>query len=199
MKKLSLILVVLLVLTGTSLVAAQEDGIETVCLVTDTGRINDGSFNQNSYEGVLMAAEEYDLETTYIETVAETDYEANINSCIEEGYEVIVTVGFLMADATYAAAEANPDVYFIGVDHFLMEGPENYTSVVFREDQAGFLAGVLAALIAEEMDADTIAGIYGMEIPPVVKFRNGYEQGAMYINPDLNILEIGRASCRERV
>jgi basic membrane protein A len=190
MKKLSFLLLVLVAILGIVPMALAQDGIETICLVTDTGSITDGSFNQNSYEGMLMAADEYDLETTYIETISETDYEANINSCIEEGYEAIVTVGYLLGDATWAAAEENPDIYFIGVDQFILDGPENYVGLVFREDQVGFLAGVLAALVADEMEADTIAGIYGMEIAPVIKYRHGYEQGAAYIDPDLNVLGV---------
>jgi basic membrane protein A and related proteins len=167
---------------------AQDALIESVCLVTDVGRVNDGTFNQFAYEGMVAAAEDFDLESIFIETQAQTDYETNINTCIEEGYDAVVTVGFLIADATLAAAEANPDTYFIGVDQFVAEGsPENYVGVQFREDEAGFLVGALAALMTE---SDTIAGVYGIDIPPVVKFRNGYEQGARYINPDIEILGV---------
>jgi len=191
MKKFSLLILLLIVMLSASAVTlAQEEGIESVCLVTDIGRINDGTFNQYAYEGMQQAVEEYDLEDTYIETISETDYEVNINSCLEEGFEAIITVGFMLGDTTLAAATANPDVYFIGIDQFQVEYPENYVGILFREDQVGFLAGVLAALVAEELEADTIAGVYGVEIPPVIKFRNGYEQGAWYVNPDLNVLGV---------
>lgn len=168
--------------------ASFAQDVESVCLVTDKGKINDGTFNQYAYEGMARAVEDFDIDSTYIETQSEADYEANINTCVEQGYDIIVTVGFLIADATKAAAEANPEVYFIGVDQFLADGPTNYVGIQFREDQAGFLVGALAALVAEEAGGDTIAGVYGIDIPPVVKFRNGYEQGARYINPELNIL-----------
>ena len=159
--------------------AAEMMGIETVCLVTDLGRVNDGTFNQSAHEGaVWRRLMMYDLEYDFIETQAETDYEANIQTCIDEGYEAIVTVGFLIADATYAAAEANPDVYFLGVDQFVIDGPSNYVGIQFREDQSGFMTGVLAAYVAEWQGSDTIAGVYGIDIPPVKRFRNGYEQGA---------------------
>jgi basic membrane lipoprotein Med (substrate-binding protein (PBP1-ABC) superfamily) len=168
--------------------AAQDALIESVCLVTDVGRVNDGTFNQYAYEGMLAAAEDFDLEVTFIETQAQTDYEANLATCIDEGYDAVITVGFLIADATLAAAEANPDVYFIGVDQFVPEGsPENYVGVQFREDEAGFLVGAMAALMTE---SGTIAGVYGIDIPPVVKFRNGFEQGARFINPDINVLGV---------
>jgi len=170
--------------------ASAQDGVESVCLVTDLGRVNDGTFNETAYNGMVAVADEYDLDSTFIETQAETDYEANINTCVEEGFDVIITVGFLIADATAAAAEANPDTYFVGVDQFVTGGPTNYVGIQFREDQAGFMAGVLTAFAAAEIEADTVAGIYGVDIPPVKKFRNGYEQGIMYINPELNILGV---------
>jgi basic membrane protein A len=181
----------LVALLGAAFVApaaAQDALIESVCLVTDVGRVNDGTFNQYAYEGMLAAAEDFDLEVTFIETQAQTDYEANLATCIDEGYDAVITVGFLIADATLAAAEANPDVFFIGVDQFVPEGsPENYVGVQFREDEAGFLVGAMAALMTQ---SGTIAGVYGIDIPPVVKFRNGFEQGARYINPDINVLGV---------
>lgn len=181
----------LVALLGAAFVApaaAQDALIESVCLVTDVGRVNDGTFNQYAYEGMLAAAEDFDLEVTFIETQAQTDYEANLATCIDEGYDAVITVGFLIADATLAAAQANPDVFFIGVDQFVPEGsPENYVGVQFREDEAGFLVGAMAALMTQ---SGTIAGVYGIDIPPVVKFRNGFEQGARFINPDINVLGV---------
>ena len=167
---------------------AQDMTVEKVCLVTDVGRVNDGTFNQYAYEGMLQAAEEFDFDTDFIETTATTDYEANINTCIQGGAQVILTVGFLIADATSAAAIANPNLYFIGVDQFQIDGPTNFVGILFREDQAGFLVGALAALVADANEIDTVAGVYGIAIPPVVKFRNGFEQGVKYINPEITAL-----------
>jgi len=167
--------------------AQSAPSIESVCLVTDVGKINDGTFNQSAYEGMLKAADEAGLDNTYIETSAQTDYAANIDTCVSESYDAIVTVGFLIGDATHAAAEANPDIYFIGVDQFFADPLPNLVGIQFREDQAGFLVGALAALMTK---SDTIAGVYGIDIPPVVKYRNGYEQGAKYINPDINTLGV---------
>ncbi|MFQ3647351.1 MAG: BMP family ABC transporter substrate-binding protein, partial [Anaerolinea sp.] len=103
------------VLVVGALPAAAQD-IDSVCLVTDIGRVNDGTFNQYAYEGMMMAVEEFDLDSSFIETTAETDYAANINTCIQSGAQIIVTVGFLIADATLTAALENPNIYFIGVD-----------------------------------------------------------------------------------
>ncbi len=185
-RNFSLLTVLALSLFSVLTVAAQEPLIESVCLVTDVGRVNDGTFNQFAHDGMVRAAEDFDLESTFIETQAPTDYEANINTCIDDGFEVIVTVGFLLTDATLAAAQANPDVYFIGIDQGPADPPDNLVGVVFREDQSGFLAGALAAQMTE---SNVIAGVYGIDVPAVVKFRHGFEQGAQYINPDLVVDE----------
>jgi len=171
--------------------AAEEqmmgEGITSVCLVTDLGRVNDGTFNQYAYEGMVRAAEDLTLDNKYIETQAQTDYEANIATCVDEGFDAIVTVGFLIADATAAAATANPEVYFIGVDQFHGNALPNLVGIQFREDQAGFLVGALAAQVTQ---TGKIAGVYGIDIPPVRKFRNGFEQGAKYINPDIEVVGV---------
>ncbi|RMG88226.1 MAG: BMP family ABC transporter substrate-binding protein [Chloroflexi bacterium] len=193
LKKTLIISALVMLLVGMlPLAAFAQDGemepIESVCLVTDLGRVNDGTFNQFAHLGAQAAAEDFDLDYSFIETQSETDYAANIQTCVNEGFDAIVTVGFLIADATREAAEANPDVYFIGVDQFVPpESPKNLVGIQFREDQAGFLAGALAAMVSE---SGIVAGIYGIDIPPVVKFRNGFEQGAHYVNPDIETLGV---------
>jgi basic membrane lipoprotein Med (substrate-binding protein (PBP1-ABC) superfamily) len=100
---------------------------------------------------------------------------------------VVISVGFTIYDDTLAAAEANPDTYFIGVDHFDTGGLPNYVGLDFRDDQAGFLMGVMAALVTE---TNIVAAVYGPNDPQVVRFRNGYEQGARYINPDIEVVGV---------
>jgi len=165
--------------------AGAESLITNVCLVTDLGHINDGTFNQYAYEGMSKAADDFGLDSDYIETQAQTDYAANIDTCISENYDAIVTVGFLIGDATHAAAAANPDRYFIGVDQFFADPLPNLVGIQYREDQGGFLVGALAALMTK---SNIVGGVYGKEIPPVVKFRNGFEQGVHFINPDVKTL-----------
>ncbi len=189
-KVLLLVLVLALALVGSMSVLGQDDSpdpIESVCLITDVGRVNDGTFNEFAYAGMLDAVDEFDLDSDFIETESETDYDSNINTCVDEGFEAIVTVGFLIQDATVEAARTNPDVFFIGIDQDasgVEDAPENFVGVQFREDQSGFLAGVLAALWANENDEEVIAGVYGIDVPAVKRFRNGYEQGALYVNPE---------------
>lgn len=167
--------------------------ISAVCFVTDVGSVNDGTFNQFAYEGLLSVTEDYDIEdVTVIETETEEDYERNIQTCLEEDADVVVTTGFLLQEPTAAAARSNPDVFFIGIDHnvaALDAPPSNYVGVQFREDQAGFLVGVMAALLANQQGADVIAGIYGVDVPAVKRFRNGFEQGALYVNPNWEVGE----------
>jgi basic membrane protein A and related proteins len=160
-----------------------------VGLVTDVGRVNDRSFNQSAWQGVLNYAEAAGLgedEFRYIETQAATDYADNIQQFIDAGFPVIVTVGFALGEATTTAAQENPDILFIGVDQFQGETLPNVIGLVFNEDHSGFLAGALAAHLTE---SGTSAAVLGTDlVPPVVAFKEGYEAGARFITPDINII-----------
>jgi basic membrane protein A len=160
----------------------------TVRLVTDIGKVDDRTFNQYAYEGMQAAQECFGFETSFIETVSEADYAKNIATALDGGPDAVVTVGFLLATDTLAAAEANPDTNFIGVDQFQTEYPANYTGILFNEDEGGYLAGVLAASLSES----GVIGVVGgrEDVPPVVKLVNGYEAGALSVNPDIRVLKI---------
>jgi basic membrane protein A and related proteins len=173
--------------------AAKADGVEApegfrVNLVTDIGRIDDGTFNQFSYEGMTAAAECFGFETSYIETVSEADYATNIATSLSDNPNVLITNGFLLATDTLGAAEANPEVNFIGIDQFQEEFPPNYIGVLFREDQGGYLAGVMAASLSES----GVIGVVGgrEDVPPVVRFVNAYKTGAESVNPDIRVLSV---------
>lgn len=158
-------------------------------LVTDVGRVDDGTFNELAHRGARQASQEFGLDYKYIETQAHADYEGNIQILVDEGFDVIVTVGFLIQEATAAAAAANPDIIFIGVDQHFEPGTvtDNLVGLQFRGDQAGFLAGALAAMVSE---SGTIGTVAGLEIPPVKGRKNGYENGARYVRPDINLLSV---------
>ena len=173
--------------------AAKADGVEApegfrVNLVTDIGRVDDGTFNQFAFEAMEAAAECFGFETSYIETVSEADYATNISTSLEASPNVLITNGFLIATDTLGAAQANPDVDFIGVDQFQEEFPANYIGVLFREDQGGYMAGVLAASLSET----GVIGVVGgrEDVPPVVRFVNAYETGAKSVNPDIRVLSV---------
>jgi len=172
---------------------AQYEGVEVpedfnVVLVTDIGKVDDGTFNQFANDGMVAAADCLGFESQAIETASEADYATNISTALEADPEVVVTVGFLIADATLEAANANPDVNFIGIDQFQAEYPANYVGVLFREDQGGFLAGAMAGLLTE---SNTIGVVGGLEVvPPVVRLVNGFEAGAHYIDESINVLKV---------
>jgi basic membrane protein A len=159
-------------------------------LVTDVGRVNDRSFNQSAWDGVVQAGTALGLTEgegfKYIETQDAKEYADNIQQFVDAGYNVIVTVGFALGEATTTAAAANPDVFFIGVDQFQAETVPNVAGLIFPEDQAGFLAGALAAQLSQ---TGKIAAVLGTDlVPPVVAFGTGYTNGAKFINPDIEVI-----------
>ena len=113
------------------------------------------------------------------------EYAASIETLAGRA-DVVVTVGFTMADATLASAEAHPDVQFFGLDEAWGSPPANLQGILFDEAQAGFLAGIVAAWMT---DSDVIGAVGGMEIPPVVAYMNGYQNGAAWL--DANVGYIG--------
>ena len=164
---------------------ADED-VLCVGLVTDVGEIDDKSFNQSAWEGVQRAEEELGAQIDFIETKDAKDYGANIDLFAEQDFDVIVTVGFALGEATLEKAAEYPDIDFVGVDQFQGEPVDNVAGLIFSEDKSGFLAGALAAMLS---DSGTIAGVYGTDlVPPVVAFKEGYENGAAYMNPDINVI-----------
>lgn len=160
-----------------------------VGLVTDVGRINDRSFNQSAWEGVQLAKTQLglkDREVKYIETQDAKDYADNIAQFIDAEYNVIVTVGFALGDATVKAAKDYPDTLFIGVDQFQGETLPNLAGLIFHEDQSGYLAGVLAANMSK---TGTIAAVLGTDlVPPVVAFNEGYISGAKSVKPNIKVI-----------
>jgi basic membrane protein A and related proteins len=201
MKKLSFVLAVLLI-ASMVLTACGGGGAAKlkVGLVTDTGGVNDKSFNQSAWAGVQKAATEFGWTANYIESKVASDYSKNIDQFATEKYDVIVTVGFLMADDTGIKAKQYPNIKFAIIDNSYFPtkdskvcadtvkdcysdgGLTNVTSLMFQEDQVGFLAGVLAAGMTK---TGVVCTVSGMEIPPVVRFVVGYQNGAKWMNPSI--------------
>lgn len=156
-------------------------------LVTDVGLVDDKSFNQAAWTGAQQGAELLGVPVSYIETQDSKDYADNIALYADQGCDVIVTVGFAMAEATAIAAVEYPDINFIGVDAFQGEAMDNVAGLVFNEDRAGFLAGALAASMSE---SGIVGQVLGTNlVPPVQAFGSGFDLGARYINPDIEILK----------
>lgn len=172
-------------------------------VVTDVGQLEDKSFNQAAYEGGQAAAEGLGAQFDVIVTQNISDYKQNIQTFVDQGFNVIITVGFLIATDTAIAAKANPDVKFIGVDQsicvdengapdatFTCAGDAatllpNYQGIVFAEEQAGYLAGIVAGSISK---TGTIGSVAGTRVPAVVAYIAGYEAGAKSVNPDIKTL-----------
>lgn len=155
-----------------------SEEIFCVGLVTDIGKINDRSFNQSCWEGMQRAQAELGARVEYIETVDTRDYSANIATFAEEGFDVVVTCGFEMADATIEAAALYPETDFIGVDQFQSEPVEGVAGLNFPEDHAGFLVGALAAFMSENHQVGAVCG--PDSVPPVWRLGEGYKAGAAY-------------------
>jgi basic membrane protein A and related proteins len=174
-------------------------------LVTDTGGVNDKSFNQSAWAGVQKAATEFGWDAKFIESKQPTDYDKNIDQFATEKYDAIVTVGFLMGDSTAAKAIQYPNIKFAIIDNayfptkgakpcddtkkdcYVDGGLKNVTSLMFQEDEVGFLAGVLAAGMSK---SGTVCTVAGMEIPPVVRFVTGYESGAKWFKATTKALHV---------
>lgn len=148
------------------------------CMVSDTGGFDDASFNQLGKQGLDEAADEIGGKTNAVESQAETDYPQNINNLIDQGCGIIVTVGFLLADATKTAAEANADAQFAIIDDSSIDLP-NVKPIVFDTAQAAFLAGYAAASYSKSGIVGTFGGI---PIPPVTIFMDGFVEGVEYYN-----------------
>ena len=161
-KKLMLIVAVLMVaslaLAACTPTAAPAPKIK-VCQVTDTGGIDDKSFNATAWKGVQQAVTEYGVEGKYLESQEVADYEKNLNLFIEEKCDLIVSVGFFLTDATKIAAEANPDMKFSIVDVSYDPVVPNILGQVFDTDGAAFLAGYVAAGMTKTGKVATFGGI----------------------------------------
>lgn len=185
---LAVLLVAAMILPACAPAEADCSSEDTFCvgLVTDVGKINDKSFNQSAWEGVQRAEQELGAVVQYIETVDAKDYDKNIATFGDAGYDVIVTVGFALGEATVANAAKYPNIKFIGVDQFqawqfdddASNDVPNVAGLGFPEDQAGFLVGALAAMMSE---SHKIGAVCGTDVvPPVWRFGEGYKAGAAY-------------------
>jgi basic membrane lipoprotein Med (substrate-binding protein (PBP1-ABC) superfamily) len=158
-----------------------------VGLVTDMGKIDDKTFNEHAYKGLLRAAEAFNLSPAFIETQQPGDYLKNIEQFAREGYPAIITVGFMLGDATRIAARKHPGMKFIIVDFFYDPPVSNIQCLVFSENQAGFLAGALAGMMTQ---TNVIGIVAGKDIPPVIRFKTAYIAGVSHVCPDCEVLAV---------
>lgn len=205
-----LVLGLLIVFTGCQkkeepVEAAAETEVEVEPLVaamaTDVGGLGDKSFNDGAYEG-LLRGEAYGFEARVIESKQQTDYVPNLSGLAEDGADIVFAVGFLMEEAVKEAAAQNPDTYFGGIDIGGSDDLPNFQGILYKEQESGFLAGVVAGMLTKEyadaspkLNDDNVVGVVlGMFIPPVERYEVGFIQGARYVNPDIEVLSVTSGS-----
>ncbi len=198
-----LLLVTVLVLTAGLVFAggASEKGAGiSVAMATDVGGLGDKSFNDGSYAGLEMAKEKLGVNIAVVESKQMTDYVPNLTGLAEDGADLVFAVGFLMADAMIEAARNNPDTYYAGIDIFVdpSSAPDNALGILFKENESGYLAGIVAGLMTKEYastsdrlnDDNVVGAVLGMDIPPVEKFQAGFYAGVKSVNPDCKVLSV---------
>ncbi len=153
-------------------------------MVTDVGGVNDKSFNQTSWEG-LQALDPEVFEVNYLESKTDADYQTNINTFVDEGYDLIICVGYMLADATREAAEANPDQLFAIIDDATIDLP-NVACLMFAQEQASYLVGLVAGSVTE---SKTVGYVQGMVSDSMNLFGIGYITGVLEACPDATVLQ----------
>jgi basic membrane protein A len=160
-------------------------------LVTDIGGLNDRSFNHLADVGLMRAQSQLGIQVRVLTSKSGADYLPNLTSLAQQGYNLVIPVGFLMADATDAVAKQFPNVKFamVDADATAEKGkPQNIEGLLFEEQQAGYLAGYLAGLYAKAHGYKMISSVGGQKIPPVDHYIAGYQAGAKAADPGITTL-----------
>jgi basic membrane protein A and related proteins len=175
-------------------------------VVTDIGGLNDRSFNALANKGIKQAESELGVETRVLISKSNGDYVPNLTTLAQQQFDLIIPVGFLMADAVNTVATQLPDANFAIVDFpaaELKDKPQNVQGLLFRENEAGYLAGYLAGLWAKDNDATAVSTVGGQKIPPVDAYIAGFEAGAKKAFPQVETMSgysqdfVDQAKCKE--
>jgi basic membrane protein A len=176
-----------------------------VALNTDVGQLNDRGFNQLAYEGLKRAGKKLGIKTRVVESNSAADYVPNYTALARQGYDLIIGVGFAQGDAIDTAATMFPNTKFAIVDvdqSSLKHAPSNVIGLLFKEQEVGYLAGVLAGLSAKG-SSPVIGSVGGYKEPPVDRFIAGYQSGAKWAKPNIKTLNSyssdwdDQAKCKE--
>jgi basic membrane protein A and related proteins len=177
-----------------------------VGLVTDIGGLNDRSFNTLANQGLEQSKSELGITGRVLTSKSNADYVPNLSTLAQQKYDLVIGVGFLMADAMDTVAKKFPNTKFaiIDVDATGLKGkPSNVEGLLFKEQESGYLAGTLAGLYAKDNNITTISSVGGQKIPPVDHYIAGYEAGAKAVNPSIKTLHaysqdfVDQAKCKE--
>ncbi|WP_081685884.1 BMP family lipoprotein [Candidatus Solirubrobacter pratensis] len=177
-----------------------------VGLVTDIGGLNDRSFNQLANAGLEKAEKDLGIEGRVLTSKANSDYVPNLSTLAQQKYDLVIGVGFLMADAMDTVATKFPTTKFAIIDvdaTGLKDKPTNVTGLLFKEQEAGYLAGYMAGLYVKDAGGDTIGSVGGQKIPPVDHYIAGYQAGAKAADPKIKTVNgysqdfVDQAKCKE--
>jgi basic membrane protein A len=191
-----------------------DEGSEfSIGLVSDTGGVNDRGFNQFSIAGLDQAAEELGVDTQVYVSNSEDDYLPNLTAAAEDGHDLVIGVGFLLGPSIIQVAKEYPDTQFAGVDNFFGEAGSgdgcdeagtcvepNTVGMLYPSEEAGYLAGIVAALTTQSKTVSTVGGI---KIPPVDNWIAGFQQGVKDTDPSVKTLNaysqdfVDQAKCKE--
>ena len=188
-KKIKSLLLVTLLVGGTAVGCGKadttkQDDRKLVTLVLDKGGVQDGSFNESAWNGALKAEEDLGVEVKYLESNTDADYKQNIETAIDMDSDLIIGIGFNLSQAIEEAAEAYPEQEFAIIDGSFEEVPENVTPIAFNEKEAGYLAGLATG---KSIDSNKFGFIGGFEVPAVVNYKEGFEQGLKEANPNAEL------------
>ena len=186
--------------------AAQEQESIKAGVVTDIGGLNDRSFNFLANKGLEDAESELGVEGRVLISKSNGDYVPNLTTLAQQQFGLSVSVGFLMGEATATVAGKFPDAKFAIVDFSaaaLKGKPKNVEGLLFKEQEAGYLAGYLAGLWAKDNNATAVSTVGGQKIPPVDHYIAGFQAGAKAANPGIKTLNgysqdfVDQAKCKE--
>jgi basic membrane protein A and related proteins len=193
--------------TGTSSSSTPEKKAVKVGLVTDIGGLNDRSFNQLANAGLERAKSELGVDGRVLTSKSDADYVPNLSTLAQQKYDLVIGVGFLMSNAMNTVATKFPETNFAIIDfpqEALKAKPANVRGLLFKENEAGYLAGYLAALVVKDKGGDqVISSVGGQKIPPVDGYIAGYQAGAKSVNAKIKTLNdysqdfVDQAKCKE--
>lgn len=167
--------------------SASNEDVITVGMITDVGGVNDESFNQSAWEGLQAVQKELGkdvVEVKYLESKQDSDYTPNIEQFVDDEMDLIIGVGYKLANAIETAAKNYPEQEFAIVDHSYEVQPKNVTSLIFEDNVSGYLVGLIAGKMTE---TNKVAFVGGIESVVLDKFENGFKAGVLDANPDAEI------------
>src|SRR4051794_6966486 len=178
-----------------------------IAMVTDIGGLNDRSFNASAYQGLKDAKSQLGSEIRVLTSSSNADYVPNLSTLARQKYDLVIAVGFLMAEATEKVAKSFPNTKFAIIDVSqagMKSKPANVEGLLFAENESGYLAGYMAALnVKDKGGAQVIPSVGGQKTPPVDGYIAGYQAGAKAANPKIKTLNgysqdfVDQAKCKE--